>query len=147
MAEWGGDTARPALDMGPIGATGCFGGGFGFGTLASGPGTDQGSLQPHRIGLLFGRAIFVLGQVFPLESDLAVAGSTLLSAAAFSPVCRRVQAAVDRRFNRSRFDAERTMDALSRRLATEVDLDALSLALRHVATETMQPRQLGVWLR
>ncbi|MGH8926519.1 MAG: hypothetical protein ACRDWA_18135 [Acidimicrobiia bacterium] len=97
--------------------------------------------------VLYLGAVFVLGALFPQQSDLAVAASTLLAAAAFNPVRRRIQSAVDRKFNRSRFDAERTMDALSRRLAVEVNLDALGHELRLVASETMQPREVAVWLR
>jgi hypothetical protein len=92
-------------------------------------------------------AVFILGSLPPLEGELAVAGSTLLAAALFSPLRRRIQNAVDRRFNRSRFDAQLTMEALSRRLATEVDLTALSLELEHVALQTLQPADVQVWVR
>jgi hypothetical protein len=76
-----------------------------------------------------------------------VAGSTLLAAALFNPLRRRIQNAVDRRFNRSRFDAQLTMEALSRRLASEVDLAALDLELEQVAYQTMQPANVQVWVR
>lgn len=92
-------------------------------------------------------AVFVLGSLPPLQGEFAVAGSTLLAAALFNPLRRRIQNAVDRRFNRSRFDAQLTMEALSRRLATEVDLSALGLELEHVAQQTMQPSNVSVWVR
>jgi hypothetical protein len=60
---------------------------------------------------------------------------------------RRIQAVVDRRFNRPRFDAERTMEALSRRLSSEVDLAELGRELSQVASQTMQPANVTIWLR
>jgi hypothetical protein len=92
-------------------------------------------------------AVFILGSLPPLEGELAVAGSTLLAAALFNPLRRRIQNAVDRRFNRSRFDAQLTMEALSQRLASQVDLTALGLELEHVAHQTMQPSNVQVWVR
>jgi hypothetical protein len=98
------------------------------------------------VGVYLGAA-FILGSLPPLEGELAVAGSTLLAAALFNPLRRRIQSAVDRRFNRSRFDAQLTMEALSRRLANQVDLTALGLELEHVALQTMQPSNVQVWVR
>lgn len=98
------------------------------------------------VGVYLGAA-FILGSLPPLEGELAVAGSTLLAAALFNPLRRRIQNAVDRRFNRSRFDAQLTMEALSRRLANEVDLSALGLELEQIAYQTMQPANVQVWVR
>ena len=92
-------------------------------------------------------AVFALGSLPPLDGELAVAGATLLAAALFNPLRRRVQNLVDRRFNRSRFDAERTLEALSRRLSNEVDLSALGIELEQVARQTMQPSNVSVWVR
>ncbi|MGY1699360.1 hypothetical protein [Geodermatophilus sp. SYSU D00766] len=80
-------------------------------------------------------------------SDLAVVVSTLAAAAAFGPVRRRVQAAVDRRFDRSRYDAARAVDAYARRLRTEVDLQAVTAGLRDTVTTTVGPQRVGLWLR
>jgi hypothetical protein len=71
----------------------------------------------------------------------------LLAAALFNPLRRRIQQMVDRRFNRSRFDTERTLEALSRRLSNEVDLSALGVELEQVARQTMQPSNVSVWVR
>ncbi len=80
-------------------------------------------------------------------TELAVAASTLAVAAASQPARRHVQAVVDRRFDRARYDAARTVDAYARRLRTEVDLDEVTAGLRDTVTATVGPQRVGLWLR
>jgi hypothetical protein len=79
--------------------------------------------------------------------DLVVAASTLAVAALFGPVRRRVRGAVDRRFNRARYDAGRTLEAFAQSLRDEVDLDVLLLELADIAHRTLQPSTAVVWVR
>jgi hypothetical protein len=88
-----------------------------------------------------------LGQLLGQGSSLAVAGATLAVAGAFQPLRRRIQAAVDRRFNRRRLDAARTIEAFSTRLREQVDLDDLTAEVLGVVDQTMQPTRASLWLR
>jgi hypothetical protein len=99
------------------------------------------------LGLGYAAAVLLLGLLLPDSSSLAVAGATLAVAATFQPVRRRVQEIVDRRFNRRRYDAARTIAAFSARLREEVDLDTLSVELLAVTDQTMQPTTVSLWLR
>jgi hypothetical protein len=76
-----------------------------------------------------------------------VAGSTLLVAALFQPLRRRVQRLVDRRFNRTRYDAELIVAAFARRLSDEVDLEQLQAEILATVAATVEPSSVSLWLR
>jgi hypothetical protein len=109
-----------------------------------------GSLTVTLVALYFG-GIVVLQRVFVVltgqQSTLAVVASTLLIAALFSPLRRRIQAFIDRRFYRKKYDAKKTLEAFSTKLREGTDLDALSNDLVGVVRETMQPAHVSLWLR
>jgi hypothetical protein len=81
------------------------------------------------------------------QSSLVVAGATLAVAAVFQPARRRIQALVDRRFNRRRYDAVETIQAFSERLHQQVDLTTLTAELLAVADRTVEPTMVSLWLR
>jgi hypothetical protein len=109
-----------------------------------------GSLTVTLVALYFG-GIVVLQRIFVTltgqQSTLAVVASTLLIAALFTPLRRRIQGFIDRRFYRSKYDARKTLEAFSAQLREETDLNALSEDLVGVVRETMQPAHVSLWLR
>jgi hypothetical protein len=101
-------------------------------------------------GLLVGvyaGLVLLSTQVFKFHSTVAVAGATLVAAALFNPVRRRVQHAVDRRFNRARYDAERMVTAFAGRLQDAVDADSVRADLTGVIHTALEPAHVSVWLR
>ena len=82
----------------------------------------------------------------PVKSPVAVAASTLVAAALFNPLRRRVQRVVDRRFNRARYNAEAVVAAFTARLRQTVDFDAVRADLTGVVHEAFQPAQVSMWL-
>ena len=100
------------------------------------------------LGYVAGSLLFV--QVAGASSDppsWLIAAATLAAAAMFRPARRRIQAVVERRFNRRRYNGAQTIEAFSTRLRDEVDLDTLSAELLTVAGRTMEPTTLSLWLR
>ena len=102
------------------------------------------------LGGLYAGAVLVGGHLFGGVGDAppswAVAGATLAVAAVFQPARRRIQAGVDRRFNRHRYDAAKTVEAFSVRLRDHLDLDALTSELLAVVSQTVEPQTASLWL-
>lgn len=99
------------------------------------------------LAALFFVGVTALSSILPTESPLAVAGSTLAVAGSFNPVRRRVQSWVDRRFNRSRYDAVQVVERFVGSLQDKVDGPEVVDGWVGVVSETMQPASVGVWLR
>jgi MFS family permease len=100
-------------------------------------------------GLLVGiyaGLVLLTTEVFRVHTPVAVAAATLAAAALFNPVRRRVQKAVDRRFNRARYDADQTVAAFAARLKDAVDLDAVQDDLASVVTTALEPGHVSVWM-
>jgi hypothetical protein len=109
-----------------------------------------GPLTATLVALYFG-GIVLLQRIFVLltgqQSTLAVVASTLLVAALFIPLRRRIQSFIDRRFYRNKYDARKTLEAFSSRLRNETDLGTLSDDIVGAVRDTMQPAHVSLWLR
>ena len=100
-------------------------------------------------GLLVGvyaGLVLLATRVLPLHTPVAVAGSTLVAAALFSPLRRRVQLRVDRRFNRARYDADQVVAAFAGRLKDTVNLDSVRDDLASVVHQALEPTVMSVWI-
>jgi hypothetical protein len=110
---------------------------------------SYGLLTAGLVGLYLLVVAFLRPLLEPVtgSSALAVGASTLAVAAVFNPARRRLQAAVDRRFDRARYDAARAVEAFAARLREQVDLDEITASLRDTLTATVAPGRVAVWLR
>ena len=109
-----------------------------------------GTLTATLVGVYVGSIVVLQGLLRALtgqESQLAIVASTLAVAALFTPLRRRIQSFIDRRFYRSKYDARKTLEAFSVKLRDETDLDALNSELVRVVQETMQPAHVSLWMR
>jgi hypothetical protein len=100
-------------------------------------------------GLLVGvyaGLVLLTRQVLSVSSPVAVAASTLAAAALFTPVRRRVQRVVDRRFNRVRYDGDRMVEAFAARLKDAVDLETVRADLAGVVSRALEPAHVSVWI-
>jgi hypothetical protein len=99
------------------------------------------------LGALFFVGVLGAQVVFDATSDLAVAATTLAVAAIFDPLRRRLHGVMDRRFNRSRFDAERVVEAFTTRMSAMTSPEALSSDIAGTVEATLAPEAFGIWIR
>lgn len=99
------------------------------------------------LALVYFVSVVMLQQVFPAESPITIVLSTLAMAALFTPLRRRIQNTIDKRFYRRKYDAQQVLAQFAQTARDEVSLEALTAELSHVVRATMQPEQMSVWLR
>jgi hypothetical protein len=95
---------------------------------------------------VFAGLVVLATNVLPVKTPVAVAAATLAAAALFNPLRKRVQRAVDRRFNRAHYDAGKTIAAFAARLQDAVDLDTVSDDLAAVVRQALEPAHVSVWM-
>ena len=95
--------------------------------------------------MVYAGLVLLATQVLRIHGSVAVAAATLAAAALFNPVRRRVQRAVDRRFNRARYDADQTVAAFAARLQDAVDLGTVHADLLSTVDQALQPAHITVW--
>ena len=95
---------------------------------------------------LYAGLVLLATRILSFHTPVAVAASTLAAAALFNPLRRRVQRAVDRRFNRARYDADQTVTAFAAQLKDAVDLDSVRDDLAQVVSRALEPAHLSVWI-
>ena len=98
------------------------------------------------LAAVFAGLVLLATDVLPFKTPVAVAAATLTAAALFSPVRRRVQRAVDRRFNRARYDVDLTVARFAVRLKDAVDLDSVRDDLAAVVQKALEPAHISVWM-
>ncbi len=99
------------------------------------------------VAAVYAFPVVTLPRLLGQSNDMVVAASTLAAAAAFDPARRRIQRAVDHRFNRAKYDAEREVDAFSTRLRSELTLGAVGGALDDIVRRTIEPAAASLWIR
>ena len=95
---------------------------------------------------LYAGLVLLATRVLSVDSPVAVAASTLVAAAVFNPLRRRVQRAVDRRFNRARYDADQTVTVFAARLKDAVDLESVQADLAGIVQQTLEPDHVSLWI-
>jgi hypothetical protein len=96
---------------------------------------------------MYAGLVLLATQALTLKTPVAVAAATLAAAALFNPLRRRVQRMVDRRFNRTRYDADKIIAAFAARLQDTIDVDTVHAALLGAAYQALEPEHASVWIR